>query len=387
MSKTIPAEVSFVHVVLEGTPYEVGRQQGEMLKDDPECARYLTPTLPFLAQFSGHEARIALEYFEKHCPGLREEIQGAADAFGIPVEDVAFLGGKSKTDGSSPIPVGGGHCSHFAVLPSISADGHLYAGQNVDIGLDDMERRLCTTRIQGKAAHIGFSDMIFGRSQGMNEHGLCVTTSWGAPGVWLAGEGLPYFAVVRAVLERCTTVDDALDVIAGLPIAWCTNYIIADRSGEAALVEVANAHRAVKRIGPESGDQFLHATNHYTLPQMIPYDTARRRESVARHHTIRSRLQNAAPHVTKDTIRDILSEPVPEGVCMRYYAAGLGTMWSMIFDVTDPTVEVCFGGPASPRNTWRSLGWDEAKGVTLYRAHLPHTPTPPEIWTRLSPGG
>jgi hypothetical protein len=183
MSSSVPNEVLFVHVVLEGTPYEVGRLQGEMLRDDQDRARYLTPTLPFLESYSKREAHRALGYFEKYCPGIMEEIQGAADAFGVPVENIAFLGGKSKEDGSSAIPVdkpvscGGCHCSHFAILPAASEDGHLYAGQNEDCGPGDLDLRLCTTRVQGKAAHIGFSDMIFGRVQGMNEHDFCVTTS------------------------------------------------------------------------------------------------------------------------------------------------------------------------------------------------------------------
>jgi len=383
--------------VLEGTPYEVGRLQGQILKKDPERARYLTPPLPFLARYSKREAHRALEYFDRYCPGIGEEIQGAADAFGVPVEGIAFLGGKSKEDGSSAIPVdgpappdsqprGSGQCSHFAVLPSASEDGHLYAGQSEDCGPDDLDLRLCTTRVQGKPAHIGFSDMIFGRVQGMNEHGFCVTTSWGAPGVWLEGEGLPYFAVVRALLDRCETVDEALDVMADLPIAWCTNFILADRGGEAALIEVAYAHRGVRRIQRESQDQFLWATNHYTLPAMMDYDTGRMRQSLIRHRAIESRIRNAVPRVSKETLRGLLSAPMPQGVCLHHYSSGLGTLWSMIFDVTDITVDVCFGAPSSTRNSWHTFGLRDSIGSTEYTAHLPDEPTGPGFWERLSPG-
>jgi hypothetical protein len=329
---------------------------------------------------------------DKYCPGIGEEIQGAADAFGVPVEEIAFLGGKNKENGFSPIPVGdeivtrGSHCSHFVVLPSASEDGRLYAGQNEDCGLGDLDLRLCTTRVQGKAAHIGFSDMIFGRVQGMNEHGFCVTTSWGAPGVWLKGEGLPYFAVVRILLDRCQTVDEALEVIAGLPIAWCTNYIVADRGGEAALVEVAYAHRGVRRIGPESREQFLCATNHYTLSAMRPYDTGRMRQSVERYGIITSRLKSAIPHVSKDAVRGILSEPLPEGVCLHHYSSRLGTLWSMVFDVMDTSVDICFGAPSSTRNAWHTFGLQDPVGVTEYRAHLPDESAPPGFWKRLPPG-
>jgi predicted choloylglycine hydrolase len=392
MNSSVPNEVLFVHVVLEGTPYEVGRLQGEMLKNDQVRARYLTPTLPFLESYSKREAHRALGYFEKYCPGIMEEIQGAADAFGVPIEDIALLGGKSKEDGSSAIPVarpvsrGGCYCSHFAILPSASEDGHLYVGQNEDCGPGDLDLRLCTTRVQGKAAHIGFSDMIFGRVQGMNEHGFCVTTSWGAPGVWLEGEGLPYFAVVRALLDGCRTVDEALDVMAGLPIAWCTNFIVADPGGEAALIEVAYTHRGVKRIQQESQDRFLWATNHYTLPGMLLYDTGRMRQSVMRHRAIESHIRSAVPHVNRDSLRGLLSEPMPKGVCLHHYSHGLGTLWSMIFDVTDTRVDICFGAPSSTKNSWRTFGLQDPIGSTEYKAHLPDEPAAPGFWKRLSPG-
>jgi predicted choloylglycine hydrolase len=192
--------------------------------------------------------------------------------------------------------------------------------------------------------------------------------------------------VVRILLDRCQTVEQALDLLADLPIAWSTNYIVADRRGQAALVEVAYAHRGVRRIGPGAQDPFLWATNHYTLPAMRPYDTRRMWQSVARHKTIESCLRDAVPQVTQETIRDILSTPMPGGVCMHHYSSGLGTLWSTISDLTAAAVDVCFGAPDSERNTWRSFGlWDSA-GQRVYTAHLPDEPAKPEIWQRLPPG-
>ena len=379
MSGSVPDEVLFSHVVLEGTPYEVGRAQGERLRDDPQRRSFLTPTLPFLERYSEREAQRELAFFDRYCPGIGDEVQGAADALGVSVADIAFLGGAPKKSGG---------CSHFALLPAATSNGHVLAGQNEDSGLGDLDLRLCTTRVQGKAAQIGFSDMVMGRVQGVNEHGLCVTTSWGAPGVWPEGKGLPYFAVVRALLDRCAGVDQALEVLAGLPIAWCTNFILADRTGRAALVEVAGEHRAVQRIGPGVGGQgpYLCAANHYTLPGMKPYDVSRRRESVARQRTIRARLQDALSHADKETVRRILSEPAPQGVCLHYYSNGLGTLWSMVFDVTGGTVEICFGAPDSERNAWRTFGLGDPAGQTTYAAHLPDARAPEGFWERLPAG-
>ncbi|MEE9378279.1 MAG: hypothetical protein V3V33_09615 [Candidatus Lokiarchaeia archaeon] len=49
------------------------------------------------------------------------------------------------------------NCSHFVVLPSITADNHLYEWK-----YDEEDRRFCTTKINGRIAHIGFSMLLFG---------------------------------------------------------------------------------------------------------------------------------------------------------------------------------------------------------------------------------
>ena len=130
MRGTPPDTVSFSHVVLEGTPYQVGRMQAEMLREDPQRRAYLTPTLPFLDRYNDEEAARELAFLERYCPGLREEVQGAADALGVSPADIAFLGGKPKV---------GGQCSHFAVFPYAAADGHLRLGQNEDCGPGDLD--------------------------------------------------------------------------------------------------------------------------------------------------------------------------------------------------------------------------------------------------------
>ena len=65
MRSSVPSEVSFTHVVLEGTPYEIGRRQAEMLKDDQQRLHYLTPTLPFLERYSRRKARRELALFDQ----------------------------------------------------------------------------------------------------------------------------------------------------------------------------------------------------------------------------------------------------------------------------------------------------------------------------------
>jgi predicted choloylglycine hydrolase len=375
MDQSIPNEVLFSHVSLEGTSYEVGWAQAEMLKVDPQRLSYLTPTLRFLDRFSPGRAEDELAYMNRHCPGIADEVRGAADALGVGIADIALIGGTPK----------GGGCSQFAVTPLATRSGHTLVGQTMDSSPGDLDLRLCTTRVRGKAAHIGFSDMVMGRTQGLNEHGLCVTTSWGAPGVWPENEGFPYFVAVRALLDRCESTEHATEVLAGLPIKWCTNFILSDRCGQVALVEVSGAHQGVRRLAPD--EVSISATNHYVLPEMQPHDVSRRRESVARQRTIDACLERATPEVEVETMRGLLARTMPGGVCQHYYSSGLGTLWCSITDVTEGTIEVCFGAPSSERNVWHMFGLGDAVGAQVYVAHLPDERTPVGFWERLLPGG
>jgi len=366
--------VLFEHVVLEGTSYEIGRAQAEKLSSDPLRLNYLTPTLPFLDRFSQSQAEDELAYMDRHCPGIADEVRGAAYALGVEIADIAFLGGMPKGSG----------CSQFAVLPSATRSGHTLVGQTMDSNPGDLDLRLCTTCVRGKAAHIGFSDMVMGRTQGLNEHGLCVTTTWGAPGVWPDCKGLPYFAAVRALLDRCESTEHGVDVLTSLPIRWCTNFVLSDRSGHVALVEVSGAQRGVRRLGPE--EAFVSATNHYVLPEMRPYDVSRRRESVARQRTIDAFLGETMPRVDRGALRALLSRRMPDGVCQHYYSSGLGTLWASITDVTEGTIEVCFGAPSSKRNPWYTFGVGNTMAPQTYAAHLPDEAVPEGFWQRFPAG-
>lgn len=370
----LPSHILFRHVVLKGTSYDVGEMQGHMLKDDPGQYRFITSFPPGMIRkkYSKGEFREVKDFFAEYCPGINEEIEGTADALSVSDENITYYYmAHSRAQ----------HCSHFVVLPPLSKD-HVYAGRNYDLHPAFNDLRLCTTHVKGHYAHIGFSEDFFGRTEGMNEQGLCITTSKSGNRS-SKDEGFLYHAVVRTLLDRCKTVGEALETIQQVPMADYQNFIIIDRHGEAALVEIAGSKKGVKKIGQNSESKFLCATNHYTLPETIHFDRGPRLHSVIRYKTLETRLKNI-PHVKKDTIREILSDPMPKGACCHHYANFLGTLWSMVFDVTDINVEICFGTPH--RNTWRLFGLHDPVGLTTYAATLCNDSADPMMWKKVSSG-
>lgn len=369
MDKTIH-RVSYTHAVLEGTAHRVGRQQGARVARDPKALGFFTS-----GNRSPEKTRKAIAFFDRYCPRLNEEIQGFADELGVPLERVVYY-----ALSYDPVPAApSGACSQMVVMPSQSADGHLRVARSYEFSHRMSDRRLATTRIEGHAAHLGFSEMLFGRDDGMNEHGLCVTMSAGAPMAPVEPDGCMFWAMVRTVLDRCSTVAEALEVISEIPLSFNLNLMLADRAGHAALVEMASSRRAVKRAGEAS---VLVSTNHFAMPEMRPFDLGRRWNSVERHRLIRERLGRGG--INADDLRMLLSRPFPEGLCGHDYTGFFGTLWSEVFDVTEGTAEICLGTPA--RNPWRAFDLREPAGTCEYPVELPEEPFDPRFWRQLEPG-
>jgi predicted choloylglycine hydrolase len=375
-------EITFQKVILEGTAYEVGKTQGEWIQKDSNAVKFFTSPLEGGCYPTLKEAEQMLKFFDHYCPGLNDEIQGFADALCTPVEHIVYYP-FSYSPGNPGCR--GSNCSHIALLPSATSDGHIYVGRSYEWNLQD-DFRLCTTRIHGKAAHLGFSLLQFGRIDGINEHGLCITMSAGCPLVQPVEDGCRFWAVIRTVLDRCRSVEEALEVIRSIPISFHLNLLLTDKHGESALIEIFSSKRAVKRIGPNTKEQTLWSTNHYNLPEMIAYDQGRMWMSVIRYQKIASVIKNPSAPISKEQLRELLSKPVPEGLCCHYYHDGFGTLWSEIFDLTTGSVEICFGSPAV--NKWHTFDLSGLPGLQAYTVKFSlETPAHPEqFFKKMAPG-
>ncbi len=367
--------VVYVHSILEGNAYEAGRQQGEWIKQFSEYARFFTSPDPERGPLTPAQADEALKFFEKHCPGLNEEIQGFADALDVTLQQVVYY----ALSYESP-----GRCSQFVVLPGASADGHLRVGRSYEFSHKMTDLRLATTRLRDRAAHVGFSEVIFGRDDGLNEHGLCVSMTGGAPMAPVEPGGCMFWALIRTVLDRCHSVEEAITLAQDIPVSFNLHLLLADRSGQAAILEIASSHRAIRRIGPDTPEQFMYSTNHFTLPETLPYDLGRMPNSLVRARTIQARLQSAAPHISLETMRGILSDLYPQGLCCHHYTDFFGTLWSEIFDVTAGTVDVCFGPPT--HNAWHAFDLHNPAGINEYPVWLPDEIASKDMFRKLAPG-
>ncbi|MEA5040405.1 MAG: C45 family peptidase [Clostridiaceae bacterium] len=330
---------------LAGTSYEIGYQLGKLTSQIPQLRATHTTGVE---GFGSEQAEEAAKLFDRWCPGLTEELHGFADALHAEREQIFFYGMTYL------IP----RCSHIALLPRLTAEGKPLLARNYEFSHEAEDFCLVRTSVTGKYAHLGTSVLQFGRDDGMNEQGLTVTmSSCGFPVGALPYmrapklRGLQFWVVIRALLENCRDVREALAYLKGMPIAYNLNLILMDKAGNAALVETLDGRTAVRQIGPDSAEQLLYATNHAVLPELASVEPRVMAHSARRYAYIQQQLAGQ-DHVTKEQLKKMLLNKYPEGLCCQYYEEFLGTTKSMVFSPVDGTIELCWGGRAE--NGWHT---------------------------------
>lgn len=334
------------HILLTGSNYEVGKILGSTCRKIPGFSDTIRSKEVFIAKKDEIQM---YKLFDEFCPGINEEILGFAQELNITSLQVCYYAMTYLRPG----------CSQMVVLPSKTKNGHTLLGRNYEFNDKLEEMTLSTTRIKGRYAHIGSSIMQFGRSDGINEHGLALSqTSAGLPvgnfefAAKPAIVGLQFWAVIRSVLENCKDVDEAIQLAKQMPIAYNINLIAADKKGNAALIESLDGKKAIKKIGADTGEQFLCSTNHVHLHELKADAQVSMKNSLDRYKLICDML-NRKEQILAEEIKQLLSTKYPDGLCCHFYDEFFGTLRSMVFDVDNGTVDVCFGSPAI--NKWYSF--------------------------------
>jgi predicted choloylglycine hydrolase len=363
-------EATFRHATLKAPSYEIGRKEADLLqKYYPEEVEFFFKGSPFIKPAPKDSIKKTIKLFDQYCPNIIEEINGFADYFGHPAEEVIYY---------SFSCVSKGNCGQFAVLPQKTADKKIYVGRSYEWSEDD-DKRLLTVKADGLYGHMGFGMLLFGRYDGINEKGLCVTMTNGIPCVTPEEEGLRFWAVIRILLDRCKDVDEAIQLLESIPISSYCILLITDKNGQSALAEICSDVKCYKRISSTSAEGYLCSTNHYTLPEMQHLVRNRMRQSVDRYNAIRESLN--AGTVDKEAMRSILSQKMPNGLACHYYHDGLGTLWSILYDVSDIRADICFGSPQA--NAWHSFDLNSPEGVAEYKAILPDEDSTMETWSQV----
>jgi predicted choloylglycine hydrolase len=141
---------------------------------------------------------------------------------------------------------------YSACSQAVSTVGSVQLVRNYDYHVERFESTLLMTAWNGKRV-IASSDCLIGVLDGMNEDGLAVSLTFGGRRIVGFGFGIPF--VLRYILEFCSTVEEAVQVLHGVPSHMSYNVTMTDKSGQIRTVQLAPDRTAVVTETP-------FATNH-----------------------------------------------------------------------------------------------------------------------------
>ena len=235
--------LTMVH--LSGTPYEMGRQHGEALRQEIQASvrrvlgyfrRYVK--IPWLGPalvnwWLDDPWRQALPFIP---PAYLEELRGVADGSGVPLQELYRL---------HAIPDRMYSCSSFAVWGRATAGGRLIHMRNLDwniqAGIQD-SAVVFIVHPRGKHAfvNIGWAGFV-GVLTGINDAQLSVGQI-GAETLDVTFRGEPMTFVMRRVLEEADNVDEALKIVQQARRTVGVNYVFADAKARRAIA-IESTHR------------------------------------------------------------------------------------------------------------------------------------------------
>ena len=187
-----------------GTSYEVGTQIGNWALANPNLLKnaLIPPDAYPLNKFTQ-----IIYLLDQYCPGINDEIKVFSDTVGVTAQQAVFYAMTYLERG----------CSLMAALPSKTESGHTLMARNYDFHDKIEEMCLAYTDIKNKYKYIGSTMHLFGRGDGMNEHGLAVCQAGnGLPvGNFKGGQkpgatGFQLWIVLRSILKNCKNIDEAI---------------------------------------------------------------------------------------------------------------------------------------------------------------------------------
>ncbi|GAA4272510.1 C45 family peptidase [Aquimarina gracilis] len=306
------------HPRLYGEFYDMGLKYGKLLY---EKANFVLPKISDQKTEFGLESYKELQRFY---PEVVEEIKGFSKGIKDKPENLgAFLLSLGIYDTI-------GQCSVFAFRNNDS----VIVGRNYDM-LFDFKKFTESSLIapKEKYSYISQSDVFIGRSDGINEQGLSIAMSF-VNGTQVQ-PGIGFHFIIRKVLENCSNTEQAIKLVQETKVASANNFLIADKSGNIAVVESAPQKCVIRR--PEKNENFIYITNQFVTKEMKPFDRGgvEWSKSAERYNGLKDHLESIE-RMDLQKAKEILSDRC---VCLNLKKEKFGTIWSVVANLNELRIE------------------------------------------------
>ncbi len=170
---------------------------------------------------------------------------------------------------------------------------------------------------------IAASDCLWGVLDGINEHGLALALSFG--GSRNVGDGFGIPLILRYVLEFCSNLEEAVEVLDRIPSHMTYNVSLLDRSGSFGVVYV-RPDRAAKLVNERA------STNHQERIEWKEY-AARTRTTERRRFLNR---KATAEDTTPEGFVELFLKPP---LYVTDYDHGHGTLYTVVYRPSSGSVD------------------------------------------------
>ena len=282
---------------VEGTPEQMGAAQGRLLR---EPIRRLIARVVY-GMGAADSMNSGVWWFDRTAEIERRTGPHLPPRFVAECDAMALAAGLSTRDArSGNLFPERFHCSGVALRGKATADGRILHARVLDymrdIGLQDCA---CVTVFMpaGRNAWIsaGYAGFL-GTVTAMNERGLAIGEMGGrGEGHW---DGVPMSFLLRDIMERAATVDEALKILQDSPRTCEYYYVISDKSRAMVAVQCEPEKITVLRPGEQ----------HPRLPH-VPDDTVLV-SGGHRAEVLSERIQKGYGRIDVRALMDIIKRPV-----------------------------------------------------------------------------
>lgn len=210
-----------------------------------------------------------------------------------------------------------------ACSQAILAEDEIQLVRNYDYHPDLMEGTLLLSAWNGKKV-IATSDCLIGAVDGMNNDGLAVSLTFGGRKIVGQGFGIPF--ILRYVLEFCSNVPEAVEVLSRIPSHMAYNVTVIDRNGTFKTVLISPDR-------PPVVTDAAFSTNHQL--QVDWPENASFNKTIERSAFLEN-LLSKKPLGAKDLADAFLQPPLYNTL----FSEGFGTLYTAIYRPKENTVQL-----------------------------------------------
>lgn len=322
------------HPRLQGTHYDMGFHYGSLLYKNGVSFDSVIQLTETQIAFGIASLRVC----ETVIPNICEEINGLAEGLHFSYEKFAAwllsMYGSDDEHGCTCF------CFHMADKTIFARNSDMFPS------LKPTSESILYRPKQGNI-FLGHSTAMVSIEDGINEHGLAAGMTF-----LLSKQmkpGLHSGFLIRHILETCRTVKEAIGLLKSLPISSTQNIVLADKSGDMAVVECNSQKIALRRS--IKNKNFLVAANHFVDNKMQnehANPVPNWYHSNERYNTVNEALSKEDIVYPMNYAQEILSGK--HGFMCQYKKdLNFDTLWSVVYDLQNLQVFCAEGNPSKTK--------------------------------------